>query len=250
MTRKHEPGSQRLSNEPAQRAMTREHKINIVLEAWAPRPEQRGKCRRDLEEEFDRAEAAQRKVVQREAAQREAAQRNAARRKADRDKQINDALDVLAPPPDERERCRAHIEEVLELMASADRAAEHAVTKKALSDYRDLLVRFRKGSKHSADAGVPLAFRLDAIDHAIEWLDHWSPPPSALKQHHAVALAYELATSWGMKTLVSRKGKWHQLAQILYGDRDADLYRQVQTFAKRRQVRSRRKPQVRSHRKP
>ena len=116
-------------------------------------------------------------------------------------------------------------------MASADRAAEHAVTKKALSDYRDLLVRFRKGSKHSADAGVPLAFRLDAIDHAIEWLDHWSPPPSALKQHHAVALAYELATSWGMKTLVSRKGKWHQLAQILYGDRDADLYRQVQTFA-------------------
>ena len=99
MTRKHEPGSQLLGNEPAQRAMTREHKINIVLEAWAPPPEQRDKCRRDLEEEFDRAEAAQRKVVQREAAQREAAQRNAARRKADRDKQINDALDVLAPPP-------------------------------------------------------------------------------------------------------------------------------------------------------
>ena len=129
MTRKHKPGSQLLGNEPAQRAMTREHKINIVLEAWAPPPEQRDKCRRDLEEEFDRAEAAQRKVVQ-----REAAQRNAARRKADRDKQINDALDVLAPQPDERERCRAHIEEVLELMASADRAAEHAVTKKALSD--------------------------------------------------------------------------------------------------------------------
>jgi hypothetical protein len=142
MTRKHDLGSQLLSNEPAQRVMTREHKINIVLEAWAPPPEQRDKCRRDLEEEFDRAEAA---VVQREAAQREAAQRNAARRKADRDKQINDALDVLAPPPDECERCRAHIEEALELMASADRTAEHAVTKKALSDYRDLLVRFRKG---------------------------------------------------------------------------------------------------------
>jgi hypothetical protein len=110
----------------------------------------------------------------------------------------------------------------------------------------------------SEKVGVPLAFRLDAIDHAIEWLDHWSPPPSALKQHHAVALAYELATSWGMKTLVSRKGKWHQLSQILYGDREADLYRQVQTFAKMRRVRSRRttkvrsrrKPQVRSHRKP
>jgi hypothetical protein len=95
MTRKHEPGSQLLGNEPAQRAMTREHKINIVLEAWAPPPEQRDKCRRDLEEEFDRAEAAQRKVVQREAAQREAAQRNAARRKADRDKQINDALERI-----------------------------------------------------------------------------------------------------------------------------------------------------------
>src|ERR1700683_3499817 len=109
--------------------MTREHKINMVLEAWAPPPEQREKCRRDLEEEFDLAEAAQ--------------------RRADRDKQINDALDVLAPPPDERERCRAHIEEVLDLMASADRAAEHAVTKKALSDYRDVLVRFRAGSKRS-----------------------------------------------------------------------------------------------------
>src|ERR1700683_5023470 len=84
-----------------------------------------------------------------EAAQRGAVQRNVAQRKADRDKRINDALDVLAPPPDERERCRAHIEEVLDLMASADRASEHAVTKKALSDYRDVLVRFRAGSKRS-----------------------------------------------------------------------------------------------------
>jgi hypothetical protein len=137
------------------------------------------------------------------------------------------------------------------------RAAEHGVTKKALSDYRDVLVQFRARSKRAADAGVPLAFRLDAIDRALEWLDHWSPPPSALNQRHAVALAYELATRWGMKTLVSRKGKWHQLAQILYGDREADLYRQVQTFAKMRRVRSRRtkvrsrrKPQVRSYRKP
>jgi hypothetical protein len=252
MTRKNEPGSQ-LGNEAAQRAMTREHKINMVLEAWAPPPEQRDKCRSDLEKQFDLAEAAQREAAQREAAQREAAHRKAAQR----DKQINDALNVLAPPPDERERCRAHIEEVLDLMASADRASEHAVTKKALSNYRGVLVRFRAGSKHSADAHVPLGFRLDAIDHAIKWLDHWSPPPSALKQRHAVALAYELATSWSMEILVSPKGKWHQLAQILCGDRDASLYRQVQTFAKRRQVRSRRtkvrsrrKPQVRSHRKP
>jgi hypothetical protein len=252
MTRKNEPGSH-LGNEAAQRAMTREHKINMVLEAWAPPPEQRDKCRSDLEKQFDLAEAAQREAAQREAAQREAAHRKAAQR----DKQINDALDVLAPPPDERERCRAHIEEVLDLMASADRASEHAVTKKALSDYRGVLVRFRAGSKRAADAHVPLGFRLDAIDHAIKWLDHWSPPPSALKQRHAVALAYELATSWSMETLVSPKGKWHQLAQILCGDRDASLYRQVQTFAKRRQVRSRRtkvrsrrKPQVRSHRKP
>jgi hypothetical protein len=252
MTRKNEPGSQ-LGNEAAQRAMTREHKINMVLEAWAPPPEQRDKCRSDLEKQFDLAEAAQREAAQREAAQREAAHRKAAQR----DKQINDALDVLAPPPDERERCRAHIEEVLDLMASADRASEHAVTKKALSDYRGVLVRFRAGSKRSADAHVPLGFRLDAIDQAIKWLDHWSPPPSALKQRHAVTLAYELATSWSMETLVSPKGKWHQLAQILCGDRDASLYRQVQTFAKRRQVRtrrtkvrSRRKPQVRSHRKP
>jgi hypothetical protein len=256
MTRKHKPGSQP-GNGPAQRAMTREHKINIVLEAWAPPPEQLDKCRRDLEAQFDLAEAAQRKAAQREAAQREAAQRKAAQRKTDRDKQIEAALDMLVPLQDERERCRAHIEEVLDLMASADRAAEHGVTKKALSDYRDVLVQFRARSKRSADAGVPLAFRLDAIDHAIKWLDHWSPPPSALKQRHAVALAYELATRWGMKTLVSRKGKWHQLAQILYGDREADLYRQVQTFAKMRRVRSRRtkvrsrrKPQVRSHRKP
>jgi hypothetical protein len=88
MTRKNEPGSQ-LGNEAAQRAMTREHKINMVLEAWAPPPEQRDKCRRDLEEQFDLAE----KAAQREAAQRGAVLRNVAQRKADRDKQINDALD-------------------------------------------------------------------------------------------------------------------------------------------------------------
>jgi hypothetical protein len=144
MTRKNEPGSH-LGNEAAQRAMTREHKINMVLEAWAPPPEQRDKCRSDLEKQFDLAEAAQREAAQREAAQREAAHRKAAQR----DKQIDDALDVLAPPPDERERCRAHIEEVLDLMASADRASEHAVTKKALSNYRGVLVRFRAGRRRS-----------------------------------------------------------------------------------------------------
>jgi hypothetical protein len=60
MTRKNEPGSQ-LGNEAAQ------HKINMVLEAWAPPPED--KCRSDLEKQFDLAEAAQREAAQREAAQ-------------------------------------------------------------------------------------------------------------------------------------------------------------------------------------
>jgi hypothetical protein len=45
-------------------------------------------------DQFDLAE----KAAQREAAQRGAVQKNVAQRKADREKQINDALDVLAPP--------------------------------------------------------------------------------------------------------------------------------------------------------
>jgi hypothetical protein len=64
------------------------------------------------------------------------------------------------------------------------------------------------------------------------FLDRPSPPPrrEASRNKAAVAAAYDLLGWWGLKTAVTRGGKWAQLAKILAGDRAVDLFDHLREF--------------------
>jgi hypothetical protein len=151
-----------------------------------------------------------------------------------RDEQITEALKRLNPPAEERAQCQAHVEELFDLMASAERAAEHVrITRKMLRDQRAALRRMRSASNAYLGAGGARGAVERALDFDEEWLTHWSPPSRWLKQQTAVELAYELLSCWNPDGIaVSRESAWHEMATILYGDRTADLFRQLRNFAR------------------
>ena len=49
----------------------------------------------------------------------------------------------------------------------------------------------------------------------------------------AVAAAYDLLGWWGHKAVVTRGGKWEQLAKILTGDLTVDLFDHLREFKRR-----------------
>jgi hypothetical protein len=173
-----------------------------------------------------------------------------------RKEQITAALDLCAPPPRKRKACREYVEEALDLLDSAGRAVEHArVTKKAISDHAKALRRFEIATDAAIAAGVPLATRppdsllkiklSDLPDDArvlknhpvmrglAAWPRMWEPPSRSLKHRYAVLLAYELLIRWKPDNIVvSRNGRWHQLAAVLFGDPKVNLYRHLFAFQK------------------
>ena len=59
-----------------------------------------------------------------------------------------------------------------------------------------------------------------------------SPPPRRDASHNkaAVAVAYNLLGWWGHKAVVTRGGKWAQLAKVLTGDLTVDLFDHLREF--------------------
>ncbi len=159
-----------------------------------------------------------------------------------RDQQMRKALELLAPSKRDLAECRAYIETVLNAMEAAARAAEHAkVTRKSMRAYSATLQRMQAVSHKHHVAGGALAIPHDQIERAAhfdkEWSAHWHPPPDTLKEQFAVALAYELLSVWNPGVIsINRDGTWHELAALLYGDEQRNLYRQLRAF---NEVRSR-----------
>jgi hypothetical protein len=62
-----------------------------------------------------------------------------------------------------------------------------------------------------------------------------SPRPrrDASRNELAVAAAHDLLNWWGERTVVSRTGKWAQLAKILAGDMTVDLFDHLREFKRR-----------------
>ena len=62
-----------------------------------------------------------------------------------------------------------------------------------------------------------------------------SPPPrrDASRNKAAVAAAYDLLDWWGHKAVVTRGGKWAQLAKILTGDLTVDMFDHLREFRRR-----------------
>lgn len=157
-----------------------------------------------------------------------------------RAEQIAFALEKIAPTASDRDECRRHIEEVLDIVESAGRAAAHAKnTKTRMRHYSAQLKRFLKVSREHAAAGGALAMSLSMVERAVAldaaWSARWSQPSRSLKQECAVAMAYEVLTCYNPEAIVMTPGStWDQLAVIFNGEtRVRSLYRQMQNFAER-----------------
>ncbi len=152
--------------------------------------------------------------------------------------QIIAALELLGPPPphDHKDR-RRHVEHAVDIMESVRRAAEHAMaTRKLRRAYSAALRKFQNASRAHARAGGSLALKQKWIDHAVavdeEWSAHWHPPSPWLPHKTAVEWAYKLLSRWKPHdVVVSRRGTWHQLSAILFGNPRANLYRHLRAFA-------------------
>jgi hypothetical protein len=190
-----------------------------------------------------------------------------------REKQIAAALKLCAPKPHEREACRTHVEKALDVLDSADRVVDRyaKVTKKAINAEFDRVHRSRAAAAAHAARGVPLATRppdnriviiargkngkIKLPDDAklyrvpdvrmrailMDWSRRWNPPSRWLKHKYAVGLAHDLLKEWKPDDIVvSRKGRWHRLAAVLFGDPKAvlsddpkvNLYRHLLAFQK------------------
>jgi hypothetical protein len=160
-----------------------------------------------------------------------------------RDRQITVAMQILDPKPRLRERCRAQIVDALDIvdrMGEQQRVAARAATKRssqAWRSYHRACLRLqatraaleRAGWTHFGcidpwDIECDLSF---ADPNEENWKrDTWRPPPET-KAHSATRLARWLLDHWGVETALGRKSPWARLAAALYGDLNADLFRQM-----------------------
>lgn len=168
-----------------------------------------------------------------------------------RDQQIRKALEVLAPPSQQRDECRHDVERMLDWIERlTDTARSFRMTsskegKASLKRYCAALRRLRYAYS-ALDPAIKPWFSLaevayvagtpTVIDREIEKaegiLAQPSPPPrrDASRNKFAVAMSKNLLDWWGHKAVVTRSGKWAQLAQIMTGDPTVDLFDHLREF--------------------
>jgi hypothetical protein len=158
-----------------------------------------------------------------------------------RARQIREALDLLAPAPDRRDECRRDVEHALDVMASTMRAvevikAERAAFRKTGRAYHRAFERLLAASKAHARAGGALAIKIARLEETIKFSTQWEAkvsramPKGAIAERQATALAYNLLRQWDRPTPTTSDGVWHNLAAILLGDPDANLFRHLREF--------------------
>jgi hypothetical protein len=177
-----------------------------------------------------------------------------------RDQQIRKALELLAPPPGQRTECQHDIKVALDrvergaVVARSFRVAGSKKGKSEVMRYCAALRRLRN-AYHALDPAIKpwfslaeTAYVVDAvgnptkptlIDREIKIAEAFfarpSPPPrpDASRNKLAVAAAYDLLNWWRHRTVVTRSGKWTQLAKILAGDTTVDLFDHLREFKRR-----------------
>jgi hypothetical protein len=167
------------------------------------------------------------------------------------DQQIRKALELLAPPPNDRAECRHDVGLALdrvERRAAAARSFRVASSKEGKASLRRYCAALRRlrNAYNSLDPAIRPWFSLaetayvtgkaTVIDREIAraetFLGRPSTPPrrEASRNKAAVAAAYDLLEWWVHKAVATRGGKWAQLAQILAGDRAVDLFDHLREF--------------------
>ena len=168
-----------------------------------------------------------------------------------RGQQIRKALELLAPPPNDRAECRHDVGLALdrvERRAAAARSFRVASSKEGKASLRRYCAALRRlrNAYNSLDPAIRPWFSLaetayvagkaTVIDREIAraeaFLDRPSPPPrrDASRNKAAVVAAYDLLDWWGHKPTLTRGGKWAQLAQILAGDQAVDMFDHLREF--------------------
>jgi hypothetical protein len=168
-----------------------------------------------------------------------------------RDQQIRKALELLAPPPNDRAECRHDVGLALdrvERRAAAARSFRVASSKEGKASLRGYCAALRRlcYTYNSLDPAIRPWFSLaetayvtgkaTVIDREIAraeaFLGRPSPPPrrEASRNKAAVAAAYDLLEWWGHNAAATRGGKWAQLAQILSGDRAINMFDHLREF--------------------
>jgi hypothetical protein len=148
-----------------------------------------------------------------------------------RARQIREALQVLAPLPQEFSECQCRVEHAVYIMESTKRGAkavrsERAATKETGRRYYGALGRLLVASRAHARAGGAIGIPIAHIERTLEWRSKYSRmlPSGAIVQRQAAALARSLLQQLNRRIVTTRGKTWHRLAAILYGDREADLF--------------------------
>jgi hypothetical protein len=168
-----------------------------------------------------------------------------------KEQRIRKALELLAPPPAEREECKHEIQLALDMLENEAALAQsvRAVGSKAkggLKRYdaalRRLLAAFKsldpaiKPWFSYADPNYEAVQGIEAeINKVEEFLKRPSatPSPSANWNQAAVAAAHTLLTWRKQNAAITRGGKWEKLAKILAGDQNTGLFDHLRKFRKR-----------------
>jgi hypothetical protein len=162
-----------------------------------------------------------------------------------RNRQIQKALELLAPAANRRAECRQDTEAALnwiERHTSTARSFRVAGSKKGkagVERYRAALRRLRLAydgldpairswfslAETAHVAGVPTVIDREIV-RTDGFLERPSPSPrrDAFRNKEAVARARDLLNWWGHEATISRTGKWMRLSQILLGDRTVDVF--------------------------
>jgi hypothetical protein len=148
-----------------------------------------------------------------------------------RDEQVRAALKVLAPTSDQREACKERIEDTLNVVGVTNDGWKELRTKKTKLKLRPFLAALRR--VQAAHNALPpqvkfYAFRDPDFKRQIEACDRLlakpSVPKTPTKQRLAATEARALLIHYGRPVATTRRGKWCQLAAILYGDQSANFY--------------------------
>jgi hypothetical protein len=171
-----------------------------------------------------------------------------------RDQQIRKALELLRPPPGKRKECQHDVGVALDriehgtVAARSFRVARSRKGKESVRVYCASLRRLRNAYR-SLDPAIRPWFSLaetghvvgkpTVIDREIEiaeaFLVRPSPPPrrNASRNKIAVDAARDLLSWWGQKAVITRGGKWAELAKILTGDLTVDLFDHLRKLKRR-----------------
>jgi hypothetical protein len=145
------------------------------------------------------------------------------------------AWKIISPKPQSQRECEYDLVRALLLIPIAagyyDRIKPAESKRQLLRDARKLraaIPAVHRNNKLIEDLNREVKF---VEDYANSIVVGKGKPRRSMARHNAVHQACELLKKYGSKPpRKSRKGKWHRLAKVLFGDPDADLFDYIERY--------------------